>query len=101
MILVLFVALSWYPPTSKVSTSQVTLVKVFDAKLCPTLLVNLTPAKVEPPAGAAHFKPVASALSATILQEQSQRIVLSLIAGVLHPRLYLGGLVGLGVGLLW
>jgi len=28
-----------------------------------------------PPAGAAHFRPVASALSATILQEQSQRIV--------------------------
>jgi hypothetical protein len=41
------------------------LVKVFDAKLCPTLLVNLTPAKVEPLAGAAHFNPVASALSAT------------------------------------
>ena len=54
-----------------------------------------------PLAGAAHLRPVASALSATILQEQSQRIVLSLIAGVLHPRLYLGGLVGLGVGLLW
>jgi len=57
-----------------------------------------------PPAGAAHLRPVASALSATkpaILQEQSQRIVLSLIVGELHPRLYLGGLVGLGAGLLW
>ena len=29
-----------------------------------------------PPAGAAHLSPVAVALSATILQEQSQRIVL-------------------------
>jgi len=29
----------------------------------------------EPPLDATHFKPVASALSATILQEQSQRIV--------------------------
>jgi hypothetical protein len=55
-------------------------------------------------AGACHLRPVASAESATkpaILQEQSQRIVLSLIAGVLHPRLNLSGLVGLGAGLLW
>jgi hypothetical protein len=29
-----------------------------------------------PPEGAAHLSPVASALSATIFQEQSQRIVL-------------------------
>jgi len=54
-----------------------------------------------PPAGAAHLSPVAVALSATILQEQSQRIVLNLIAGELHPRLNLGDLVGLGAGLLW
>jgi hypothetical protein len=48
--------------------------------------------------GAAHLSPVVSALSATkpaILQEQSQRIVLSLIAGVLHPRLNLSVLAGL------
>jgi hypothetical protein len=51
-------------------------------------------------AGACHLRPVASAESATILQEQSQRIVLSLIVGELHPRLYLGDLVGLGAGLL-
>jgi hypothetical protein len=58
----------------------------------------------DPPEAACHSSPVAVALFATkpaILQEQSQRIVLSLIAGVLHPRLYLGGLVGLGAGLLW
>ena len=43
------------------------------------LLVTAQPENVEPPPGVAHFKPVASALSATkpaILQEQSQRIVL-------------------------
>jgi hypothetical protein len=54
-----------------------------------------------PPEGAAHLSPVASALSATILQEQSQRIVLSLIAGVLHPRLALSDLRPPGAGLLW
>jgi hypothetical protein len=70
-----------------------------------SVLAVLTTCKtLPPPAAAAHLSPVAVELSATkpaILQEQSQRIVLSLIAGVLHPRLYLGDLVGLGVGLLW
>jgi hypothetical protein len=36
----------------------------------------LTCKTLPPPAGVTHFKPVVSALSATILQEQSQRIVL-------------------------
>jgi hypothetical protein len=40
-------------------------------------LKTLTTCKTfPPPAGAAHLRPVAVALSATILQEQSQRIVL-------------------------
>jgi hypothetical protein len=75
------------------TSSKVVPVLATDVKLARFTSVN-----PEPPAGAAHLSPVAVALSATkpaILQEQSQRIVLSLIAGVLHPRLYLGGLVGL------
>ena len=51
--------------------------------------------------GAAHFKPVASALSATILQEQSQRIMLSPEVSVPPQRSAQGDLGSLGVGLLW
>jgi hypothetical protein len=55
---------------------NVTTVSVAFGILC-EVFVTLTPEKALE-AGAAHFKPVASALSATkpaILQEQSQRIV--------------------------
>jgi hypothetical protein len=85
-------------------------VKLVSIKVLEVLVVNVvvvpsTTCSTFPPAAtAAHLSPVAVALSATkpaILQEQSQRIVLSLIAGVLHPRLYLGGLIGPGAGLLW
>jgi len=46
------------------------------AMLCVADLKSDTPEKLAPLAGACHFSPVLSELSATILQEQSQRIVL-------------------------
>jgi hypothetical protein len=54
--------------------AKVITVSVLFAIDCVALFIALTPTNVALP-GAAHFKPVASALSATILQEQSQRIV--------------------------
>jgi hypothetical protein len=48
-----------------------------DCEETPLKEVVLIKVKPEPLAGAAHLSPVASALSATILQEQSQRIVLN------------------------
>ena len=57
------------PPSKKVVESD---------KDCGVVVPELTTCNTFPPAAAAaHFKPVASALSATnLIQEQSQRIVL-------------------------
>jgi hypothetical protein len=60
---------------------RVVSVKVDELMVVEVVVVALTTCNTFPPAaGAAHFNPVAVALSATkpaILQEQSQRIVLS------------------------
>jgi hypothetical protein len=61
---------------SNSSLSNVIAVSVLFARDCVVVFVTEQPTNVEPLAGAAHLSPVASALSATILQEQSQRIVL-------------------------
>ena len=76
------------------------MISVLFVRVWLPVLLTEHPTK-EPLAGACHSNPVAVALFATILQEQSQRIVLNLIVGELHPRLYLSGLVGLGAVLLW
>ena len=77
VILELFVELSWKPSVSKTSLLKVTAVAVaLDIDCAVVIFSNWQPTKVEPLAGACHLSPVASAESATILQEQSQRIVL-------------------------